>query len=140
MQKSAVRPMPVTFPDSPLPDVTVHVELRFDTALPYAACLVFPLAPCDCTGSDAKVCWYFSRDLLNEGRHAPTGDGDVKVGPGSAGEILITLRGPDGQAVLSAPEDAVNAFLADSFTLVPAGSEGDHLDIDAALARLRTTG
>ncbi|MFB7129359.1 MULTISPECIES: SsgA family sporulation/cell division regulator [Kitasatospora] len=140
MQKSAVRPMPVTFPDSPLPDVPVDVELRFDTALPYAACLVFPLTPCGCTGSDAEVCWYFSRDLLNEGRHVPTGTGDVKISPGPVGEVLITLQGPDGRAVLSAPEDAVTAFLTDSFTLVPAGSETDHLDIDATLARLRAAG
>lgn len=62
-------------PDSPLPDVLVEAELRFDGALPYAACLAFPLTPCGCTGSDAKVCWYFSRDLLNEGRHSPAGDG-----------------------------------------------------------------
>ncbi|MFF7992501.1 SsgA family sporulation/cell division regulator [Kitasatospora xanthocidica] len=139
MQKSAVRPMPVTFPDSPLPDLPVDVELRFDTALPYAACLVFPLTPCGCTGPDAEVCWYFSRDLLNEGRHAPAGNGDVKVRPGSAGEVLITLRSPDGQAVLSAPEDAVTAFLTDSFTLVPAGSEPEHFDIDTALAWFRDT-
>ncbi len=140
MHTSAVRPLPVTFPDGPLPDVPVDAELRFDTALPYAACLAFPVAPCSCTGGDARVCWYFSRDLLNEGRHAPTGSGDVTVRPGPAGEVLITLRTPSGRAVLSAPDDAVTAFLAEAFTLVPAGSEPDHLDIDTALARLRATG
>ncbi|MQS16793.1 SsgA family sporulation/cell division regulator [Streptomyces kaniharaensis] len=139
MQMSAVRPVPVTFPDSALPDVPVDAELRFDTSLPYAACLAFPLAPCECTGRDAQVCWYFSRELLREGRCVPTGSGDVKVCPGSEGEVLITLRGPTGEAVLSAPEDAVTAFLSDSFALVPAGSESDHLDVDAALDRLLAT-
>ncbi|MER7578757.1 SsgA family sporulation/cell division regulator [Kitasatospora sp. NPDC097691] len=128
--------MPVTFPDSPLPDVPVVAELRFDPDLPYAACLAFPLTPCECVSADAHVCWYFSRELLNEGRHAPTGSGDVRVSPGPAGEVLITLCGPTGKAVLSAPAEDVTAFLSDSFTLVPAGSESEHLDVDAALARL----
>ncbi|MFF3073624.1 SsgA family sporulation/cell division regulator [Kitasatospora sp. NPDC057904] len=136
MQKSAVRPLPVTFPESLLPDVLVDAELRFDATLPYAACLVFPSAPFGCANGTG-LCWYFGRDLLNEGRHVPVGDGDVKVRPGCAGEVLITLKGSDGQAVVSAPQDAVTGFLADSFTLVPAGSEADHLDVDTVLARLR---
>ncbi|MFF2078626.1 SsgA family sporulation/cell division regulator [Kitasatospora sp. NPDC058162] len=136
MQKSAVRPLPVTFPGSLLPDVLVDAELRFDATLPYAACLVFPSAPSG-RASDAGLCWYFGRDLLNEGRHVPVGDGDVTVRPGCAGEVLITLHGSDGLAVVSAPQDAVTGFLADSFTLVPAGTETDHLDVDAILARLR---
>ncbi|MFF4818896.1 SsgA family sporulation/cell division regulator [Kitasatospora sp. NPDC001309] len=139
-QKSAVCLMPVTFPDSSLPDVPVDVELRFNTTLPYAACLAFPLPQSDCAGPDATVCWYFGRDLLNEGRHAPAGDGDVTVQPGPAGELLITLRGSGCQVALSAPQDAVVAFLADSFTLVPAGSESEYLDVDAVLARLRAGG
>ncbi|MER7771143.1 SsgA family sporulation/cell division regulator [Kitasatospora sp. NPDC096140] len=131
-----VHSMPVTFPDSPLPDVPVVAELRFDPDLPYAACLAFPIAPCECVTADARVCWYFSRELLNEGRHAPTGSGDVRVGPGPAGEVLITLCGPAGNAVLSAPEEDVTAFLSDCFSLVPEGSESEHLDVDATLARL----
>ncbi|MDH6118932.1 SsgA family sporulation/cell division regulator [Kitasatospora sp. GAS204B] len=140
MQTSAVRSLSVTFPDSPLPEVPVDAELCFDSARPYAACLAFPVAPCDCTGGDARVCWYFSRDLLDEGRHAPAGSGDVNIRPGSAGDVLITLRTPSGRAVLSAPGDAVTAFLVEVFTLVPAGSESDHLDIDTALARLIAAG
>ncbi|MFF2147755.1 SsgA family sporulation/cell division regulator [Kitasatospora sp. NPDC058190] len=137
MQLSTVRPVPVTFPDSALPDVPVDAELRFDASLPYAACLAFPLTPCRCTGDGAQVCWYFSRELLNEGRHEPVGRGDVKVRPGPEGEVLITLQGPTGNAaVLSAPGEAVTAFLSESFALVPAGSESDHLDVDAAVARL----
>ncbi|MFE6054913.1 SsgA family sporulation/cell division regulator [Kitasatospora sp. NPDC056446] len=131
--------MPVTFPEGPLPDVPVDAELRFDAALPHAACLAFPLASYGCAG-DGGPCWYFGRDLLNEGRHAPAGIGDVQVRPGSVGEVLIVLHGSDGLAVLSAPEEAVTAFLADSFALVPAGSEADHLDVDGALAVLLADG
>ncbi|MFF2080069.1 SsgA family sporulation/cell division regulator [Kitasatospora sp. NPDC058162] len=136
MQLSTVRPVPVTFPDGPQPDVPVDAELRFDASLPYAACLAFPLTPCGCTGDAARVCWYFSRELLDEGRLGPVGSGDVQIRPGPGGEVLITLRGPVGRAVLSTPEHLVTAFLADTFALVPAGSESDHLDVDAALARL----
>ncbi|MFD5466548.1 SsgA family sporulation/cell division regulator [Kitasatospora sp. NPDC127059] len=136
MQLSTVRPVPVTFPDSAEPDVPVDAELRFDSSLPYAACLAFPLTPCRCTGDGARVAWYFSRELLNEGRLGPVGSGDVRIRPGLEGEILITLRGPVGRALVSAPEDLVTAFLSDSFALVPAGSESDHLDVDAAVARL----
>ncbi|MEE1788230.1 SsgA family sporulation/cell division regulator [Streptomyces sp. SP17BM10] len=140
MRMTTVRPVPVTFPGSAWPDAPVDAELRFDAWLPYAACLAFPLTPCSCTGSGAQVCWYFSRELLDEGRRGPAGAGDVKIRPGAAGEVLFTLRGPTGEAVVSAPEEAVTGFLADTFTLVPAGSEPDHLDLDAAVARLLSTG
>lgn len=136
MRMSVVRPMPVTFPDSPLPEVPVDAELSFDTSLPYAACLSFPVSECDCTGDGPRVCWYFSRELLDEGRRTPVGRGDVRVGPGAGGDVLITLAGPTGAALVSAPAEAVAAFLADSFALVPAGSESDHLDVDAAVDRL----
>lgn len=140
MRMSTIRPVPVTFPWSARPDAPVEAELRFDARLPYAACLAFPLTPCSCTGADAQVSWYFSRELLNEGRHGPAGAGDVKIRPGSVGEVLFTLRGPTGETMVSAPEEAVTGFLADIFTLVPAGSEPDHLDLDAAVARLLSTG
>ncbi|GAA2136430.1 SsgA family sporulation/cell division regulator [Kitasatospora kazusensis] len=136
MSRSAVHPLSVTFPDSPLPDVAVDAELSFDPGLPYAACLSFPLSGCGCTDGDPKVCWYFSRELLNEGRHAPAGSGDVRVCPGCEGEVLITLRSPSDSVVLSAPADAVAAFLADSFALVPAGAESGHLDLDTAVGLL----
>ncbi|MFB8201689.1 SsgA family sporulation/cell division regulator [Kitasatospora purpeofusca] len=133
---SAVQPVPVTLPGSPLPDVPVPAELRFDTALPYAVCLCLPLAACGASDDRLGVCWYFSRELLNEGRHAPVGGGDVKVSPGPHGDVRITLLSPAGHAVLSAPADLVTAFLADSYAMVPAGEESDHLDIDTTVTRL----
>ncbi|MFG2818553.1 SsgA family sporulation/cell division regulator [Kitasatospora sp. NPDC048365] len=136
MSNSAVHPVSVTLPQSPQPDVPVAAELRFDSDRPYAACLAFPVAECGCADEGLRLCWYFSRDLLNEGRHAPAGLGDVEVRPGGPGSVLITLQGPDGHAVLSAPTDTVAAFLAECFALVPAGSETDHLDIDGILVHL----
>ncbi|MCG6494304.1 SsgA family sporulation/cell division regulator [Kitasatospora sp. A2-31] len=135
---SAVRPLSVTFPDSPLPDVPVPAELRFDTSRPFAACLSFPVA--GRVDDETPRCWYFSRDVLNEGRHVPAGSGDVRVGPGAEGEVRITLSGAGGSAVVSAPTEVVAAFLAESFQLVPLGTEGDHLDIDALVARILDAG
>ncbi|WP_354638010.1 SsgA family sporulation/cell division regulator [Kitasatospora camelliae] len=140
MPMTAVHAMSVTFPESLLPDVPVEAELSFDTSLPYAACLSFAVADCGCLDGGARVCWYFSRELLNEGRHAPAGHGDVRVRPGTCGDLLIALKAPTGHAVLSTSTASVAAFLADSFALVPAGSESDHLDVDTALARILAGG
>ncbi|RKE17432.1 SsgA family sporulation/cell division regulator [Streptomyces sp. TLI_171] len=121
----------VTLPRSPYPQQAVEAGLHFDSALPYAVRLVFPPL-----GRIEAVEWVFGRDLLNEGRHAPVGEGDVTVCPGTAGDILITLRGATGDALISIPAGIVTGFLLDCFALVPAGSEHEHLDLDAALARL----
>ncbi|MFD0345619.1 SsgA family sporulation/cell division regulator [Kitasatospora aburaviensis] len=77
----------------PFPSTRVDAELRFDATLRHAACLAFPSPSSDCANG-TEQCWYFGRDLLNEGRHSPTGDGDVKIRPGPAGEVLIILQEP----------------------------------------------
>ncbi|MER6304379.1 SsgA family sporulation/cell division regulator [Kitasatospora sp. NPDC001539] len=133
MTVATCRSTAVTLPEGPFPDIAVEAHLRFDTSLPYAVCLAFP--PVGEQGGD-EIQWFFARDLLNEGRHAPSGCGDVTVRPGPEGQVLVTLRSRDGRAVISIPSDAVTAFLLDSFALVPAGSETDHLDIDDALGRI----
>ncbi|MEE1782608.1 SsgA family sporulation/cell division regulator [Streptomyces sp. SP17BM10] len=131
MTVATCRSTTVTLPEGPFPHVCLEARLRFDASLPYAVCLAFPPV-----GNEDEVQWFFARDLLNEGRHAPTGHGDVTVAPGPEGRVLVTLRTQDGRAVISIPSDAVTAFLLDSFNLVPAGSESGHLDIDAALDRM----
>ncbi|MFF2744097.1 SsgA family sporulation/cell division regulator [Kitasatospora sp. NPDC058048] len=121
----------VTLPEGPFPDVAVEAQLRFDTASPYAVCLAFPPL-----GDDDAARWTFARELLDRGRHGPAGHGDVTVAPGPEDRVLITLRSPAARAVISVPAAVVTAFLLDSFRLVPAGAEAEHLDLDAALARL----
>ncbi|MFJ6378707.1 SsgA family sporulation/cell division regulator [Kitasatospora sp. NPDC092039] len=121
----------VTLPEGPFPDVAVEAALRFDTASPYAVCLAFPPL-----GDDDRAQWTFARDLLDQGRHGPVGCGDVTVAPGPEDRVLITLRSPAARAVISIPAAVVTAFLLDSFRLVPAGTETEHLDVDAALAQL----
>lgn len=133
MPVATTRSFSVTLPDSPYPRVAVEAALHYESADPYAVRLAFPpLGECPPVG------WVFGRDLLNEGRHAPAGVGDVTVSPGPTGEVLITLRGGTGRAVVSVPGEAVTGFLLDSFALVPAGRECEHLDLDGMLDRLRS--
>ncbi|MFG2909693.1 SsgA family sporulation/cell division regulator [Kitasatospora sp. NPDC048286] len=121
----------VTLPEGPCPELAVEAQLRFDTASPYAVCLAFPPL-----GDDDRAEWTFARELLDGGLHGPVGSGDVTVAPGPAGRLLITLRSLGARAVVSVSAGVVTAFLLDSFRLVPAGAEAEHLDVDAALARL----
>ncbi|MFF8772329.1 SsgA family sporulation/cell division regulator [Kitasatospora sp. NPDC015120] len=122
----------VSLPFSEFPHVPVRAWLRFDSSLPYGVCLSFGR----CTPEGSTLDWYFGRDLLSEGRYAPAGDGDVRVRPGGPGRTLIILRTAEREAVISAPAFAVTAFLAESFALVPAGTEPEVLDLDALCARL----
>ncbi|MFI6155138.1 SsgA family sporulation/cell division regulator [Kitasatospora sp. NPDC051170] len=133
MTVATCRSTSVTLPEGPFPAVCVEAQLRFDASLPYAVCLAFP----SLDGPDeGEIRWFFGRDLLNEGRHAPAGCGDVTVSPGPRGRVLVTLRGGEERAVISVPSDAVTAFLLDSFDLVPAGREGEYLDVDAVVERI----
>jgi hypothetical protein len=86
-----------------------------------------------------EVEWVFARDLLRTGLASPVGDGDVHVWPswGTGRELLmISLTSPDGQALLEATAEDVRSFLDRTAAVVPDGEESNHLDLDAALARL----
>jgi Streptomyces sporulation and cell division protein, SsgA len=112
---------------------TVEADLRYDIADPFA------VTACFSTG-DSKVLWVFGRDLLNEGRYEPTGDGDVHVWPclSARGEAvtIIELSSPDGEALLQARTLDVNEFLRHTEDLVPLGGESELIDFDAAVERL----
>ncbi|WP_033216723.1 SsgA family sporulation/cell division regulator [Kitasatospora phosalacinea] len=132
MPVAVSRPISVTLPESPYPHVPVTGQLRFDPGLPYGVGLAFPPRH----PGDEELVWWFGRELLAEGRHTPTGDGDVRVAPGVDGRILVTLGNRHDRAVISAPAETVTAFLADTFAQVPPGTESAHLDLDLGLARL----
>ncbi|WP_063830797.1 SsgA family sporulation/cell division regulator [Kitasatospora phosalacinea] len=125
----AVRAVRVRFPQSPASDLDVGAELRYACEDPFAVCLAFPAV-------GAPVEWYFCRNLLDAGRHRTTGLGDVTVFPGEDGTVVVALRGARGCTPVAVPADAVEAFLADAYALVPPGTEHLHLDVDTALTRL----
>ena len=121
---------------------------------PYAVRMAFHV------GTDEPVEWIFARDLLAAGIESPQGEGDVRVWPsllscaetddldvtgpaapqgapgpqGAGGQVLnIELSSPFGQARFEAPAQAMSAFLARTYHIVPAGKESSYIDIETEL-------
>ncbi|MGJ7442746.1 SsgA family sporulation/cell division regulator [Aquipuribacter sp. MA13-6] len=114
--------------------VPLPVSLRYVAADPYAVRALF-------RGGDGEtsVEWVFSRELLVDGMERATGLGDVHVWPsrGSDGDIVvIALSSPDGRAVLHADADDLRLFIGRTLSVVPAGQEARHLDLDDVVSRL----
>jgi Streptomyces sporulation and cell division protein, SsgA len=113
-------------------------SLLYSADDPYAVRFAFHV------GLDEPVEWTFARDLLAGGTEGREGAGDVRVWPGDGADahrvLNIELSSPYGQALLEASAADVAAFLARTYQLVPAGSEADHVDIDAELFSLRAGG
>ncbi|MFJ4689337.1 SsgA family sporulation/cell division regulator [Streptomyces sp. NPDC088789] len=125
--------------------VTVHVsvpaelptplpaELHYDMPDPYAVRLSIG-AP-----AARPEDWVFARSLLMEGLRRPTGTGDVHVLPRHRchpDSVRIVLRSAVGAALVDIKASAVAAFLQQTFSLVPPGTEGLHIDMDRVLAEL----
>jgi hypothetical protein len=97
---------------------------------------------------DEPVVWAFSRDLLAAALHGPEGIGDVRAWPSAvsaaAGEeagswekiLNIVLGSPSECARFEASAAGIEAFLARTYELVPAGQESAFLNLDAELAEL----
>ncbi|MFJ8043328.1 SsgA family sporulation/cell division regulator [Kitasatospora sp. NPDC096147] len=133
--KTVAHRLAVRMLNSAHPDLSLSARLVYDAAAPYAVELhVLEVRPYP--EDEPPVCWTFGRELLDRGRHVPSGLGDVLVAPGPGGTVLIELRGTGGTAVLGMPGGQVDDFLADSHSLVPPGEEGRHLDLEGCLARL----
>ena len=49
---------------------------------------------------------------------------------------MLQLSSPDGSALLAADAEGLECFLARTYDAVPLGYEGDHLDVDTAIAEL----
>lgn len=121
---------------SPYPEVVLAGRLAYDPVDPYA--VYFGVADAHpFGGGEPPVCWTFGRDLLERGRREAVGEGDVLISPAADGSLLIELHGCAGSAVLAVSGAQVEAFLADCFAQVPAGTESAHLDLEECLARLR---
>jgi hypothetical protein len=109
--------------------IPLTVSLRYRGDDPYAVRMAFHV------GMDEPVEWIFARELLT----GLPGDGDVQVWPasGSGGEVLnIALSSPFGQALFEAPAAEVADFVARIYKAVPAGCEGDYVDMDSEIDEL----
>ena len=115
----------------------VPAVLRFRSDDPFAVRLAFlDVDPDRDGGAVDGIEWVFARDLLTDGLHTPTGEGDVHVWPFGPSDLMIELRSGASTALVITPQVAVRMFLCHAYAIVPAGSEPRHLDLDRALARL----
>jgi hypothetical protein len=131
--------------------VPLVASMYYSGSDPYAVRMAFHV------GTDEPVEWIFARDLLAAGIESRQGEGDVQVWPspmscaetddldvigamgtpepqGTGGKVLnIELSSPFGQAHFEAPAQAMSAFLARTYQIVPAGKESSYIDIETEL-------
>lgn len=114
----------------------LEVALGYHAADPYAVTARF-------LTRDGDVIWTFARELLSRGLTDPAGEGDVQVWPclDSDGRamVVIELRSPDGELIAQARTQDVYRFVSRTLALVPAGLEGQYLDVDRLIDRLLAT-
>ena len=115
----------------------IPVELRYETADPYAVRMTFHLP------GDAPVTWAFGRELLVDGINEPSGDGDVYISPTQPEELSdvhIRLQVGAEHALFRVSAPPLVAFLDRTDRLVPLGQEmalGDfETDLEETLGRI----
>ncbi len=116
----------------PLP---VLAGLRYDVLDPYAVQVSFHTG----AAGDEVVEWTFARSLLSEGVSGGAGEGDVRVWSSTSGGlpvVCLSLSSPSGKALFEVPSPELVDFLAETYLAVPTGSESEHVDVEAELARL----
>ncbi|MFZ1362139.1 MAG: SsgA family sporulation/cell division regulator [Candidatus Nanopelagicales bacterium] len=115
-------------------DKSVEINSTFDYSAsePYSIRASFKTA-------DGAVDWVFSRDIISQALLEPAGDGDVSAwveGEGAESVFCLQLTSPSGQALMETKTDLVREFLNRTFTIVPAGSESQMLNLDFLIERL----
>ncbi|TDQ51623.1 SsgA family sporulation/cell division regulator [Actinorugispora endophytica] len=110
--------------------VPLAARLDYTADDPYAIKVAFHV------GEDEPVEWIFARELLTVGIVRAVGEGDVRVWPSKDdGErtINISLSSPFGHAQFDAQVSPLAEFLHRTYEIVPAGQEGDYVDLDAEI-------
>jgi hypothetical protein len=125
--------MRMEFVDTEGLSTPLDAEFEYNPADPFAVSILFADEP-------APVRWTFARDLLIEGFYEPTGDGDVHVWPclntEGAAVVILELSSPSGEVLVQVGSRAVSAFIHQMIVMVPLGTEGDLVDLDAELDQL----
>ncbi|MFF7026250.1 SsgA family sporulation/cell division regulator [Streptomyces klenkii] len=101
------------------------------TRLTYRVCDPYAVEARFGAGSGNETVWTFSRDLLRDGLQKETGLGDVIVWRARERRqqawVFIRLTSPEGEALLSAAEHDVRAFVEAAGRLVRYGREHSYL-------------
>ena len=125
--------MRLEFVDTEGLSTPLDAEFEYNPADPYAVSILFSDEP-------TPVRWTFARELLVEGFYEPTGDGDVHVWPclntEGAAVVILELSSPSGEVLVQVSSRALSAFIHQMVAMVPAGSEAQHVDLDAEIAQL----
>jgi len=80
--------------------------------------------------------WVLLRDFLRYGMDAATGDGNVRLRPGTEANVVIDLSGAVGKCSVSVPATVVREFLDATERVVPTGKEGSSEAIDRLIEEL----
>jgi hypothetical protein len=123
----------------------VPALLCYDASDPFAVRLAFGDVGDDAAVAEpdeAGITWLVSRELMRAGLDGPAGDGDVRIWPAHAATdvLFLHLRAPSGEALFELSRATVAAFLRQTESLVPAGTESELLHLDDELHALLSNG
>ena len=80
--------------------------------------------------------WVILRDFLRYGMYAATGDGNVRLRPGTDADVVFELSGAAGKCSMTVPADVLRDFLDATERVVPAGRESSDEAIDRLIEEL----
>jgi len=80
--------------------------------------------------------WAVLRDFLRYGISTATGDGMVRIAPGTGDQVQLSLRGDGRPYAFCIPSAVLLSFLNETDAIVPAGSEASDAVLDALIERL----
>jgi len=130
-------PLTLRLPN-PHSQAEVSALFSYDARDPFAVRITFGGAG---SGTEDGVTWVVGRDLLRAGLDWPTGDGDVRVGPTAATDVLfLHLRTPVDEALMELSRTALATFLGATEMLMPFGAEETAIDFDDELSVLLSDG
>ncbi|MFR9673499.1 SsgA family sporulation/cell division regulator [Streptomyces sp. TR02-1] len=128
--KRSVRASLVAAAGEPRP---LRVALRYDAHDPLAVHLHFPAQACL---DGTETVWTFARDLLEEGVHAPVGEGDVRLRPDGPGRTVLALHADEGVALVLLDTDGLKGFLTAARRRGLRGGKAGTEALDRGLAEL----
>ncbi|WP_327137914.1 SsgA family sporulation/cell division regulator [Streptomyces sp. NBC_01340] len=127
--RTVTQGLPVQLVVSQEMSLSMCMRLRYELSDPYAVRVAFTVDE-----SDEAVEWITGRDLQIDGLKGRVGEGDVRIWPAGEhdrGAVYIVLKPPSAMALLEVPAQDIKRFLQETETLVPRGSESEHIDSDA---------
>ncbi len=114
----------------------LEADFWYEETEPYAVQVTFHA---DDIGAEPE----FARSSLARGVLEPVGGGRISMWPSLAVDgravVVMSVSDPSGDLVCEITTDQIHRFLTRTYTLVPVGSESDHLDLDAVVERLLTS-